>query len=40
MIEIAIIDNKTIIKINDIEIFIKGDFEIKKKEPAECGSKD
>lgn len=38
--EIKIINNKTIIKVDDIEIFIKGDFEIKKKEPAECGSKD
>lgn len=31
MVEIVIIDNQTRIKIGDIEIFISGDFEIKKK---------
>ena len=31
MIEITIIGNKTKIKTNDIEIFIDGSFEIKKK---------
>lgn len=30
MIEIIILDNRTKIKTNDIEIFIEGNFEIKK----------
>lgn len=40
MVQITIIDNKTVVKVNDIEIFINGDFEIRKKEPACTGSKD
>lgn len=31
MVQIAIIDNKTNIKTNDLEIYIEGNFEIKKK---------
>lgn len=39
MVQITILDNKTVVKVDDIEIFITGDFEIKKKEPAITGSK-
>lgn len=39
--EINTIDNRTVIKIdNEVEVFIYGDFEIKKKERAITGSKD
>ncbi len=40
MVQITIIDNQTVIKVDNMEIFISGDFEIKKKEPACTGSKD
>ncbi len=34
-IEITIIDNRTAVKIDDeVEIYIEGSFEIKKKEPV------
>lgn len=31
MVEITIIDNQTKIKVNEIEIYIEGSFEIKKE---------
>lgn len=40
MVEITISGDKTCMKVNDIEIFIKGSFEIKKNEPVYTGSKD
>lgn len=40
MTEIVVNGNQTKIRTNDIEILIKGDFEIIKKEPACTGSKD
>ncbi len=40
MVEIIINDNLTKVIINDVEILIKGDYEIIKKEPTCTGSKD
>ena len=35
MVQITIIDNQTVIKVDNMEIFISGDFEIKKKDEEE-----